>query len=221
MPRIRGVLLDVDGTLIDSNDQHAQAWVEAFERGKYPITYDIIRPLIGMGGDNILPRLIGRKNDDPEAKQLSAWRAEIFKARYLAKIQAFPRTRDLLQHMYDQGLKLAVATSAKEDELQPLLDRVGATDLIAHQASSDDAPKSKPDGDIVGAALAKLGLDPAEVLMLGDTPYDVEAAAKRGVRVIAFRAGGWTDPYLTGALAVYADPADLLARYAESPLARR
>jgi phosphoglycolate phosphatase-like HAD superfamily hydrolase len=123
--------------------------------------------------------------------------------------------------MRDRGLKLAVASSAKKDELTPLLKVFGADDLIQDKTSSDDANNSKPDPDIVHAALKQLGLPSEVAVMLGDTPYDVEAAAKAGVAVIAFRCGGWSDSDLAGALAVYADPADLLAHYDSSPLGGR
>jgi phosphoglycolate phosphatase-like HAD superfamily hydrolase len=120
--------------------------------------------------------------------------------------------------MRDDGLRLAVASSAKEDELDPLLRIAGAEWLIAKATSSDDAERSKPDPDIVHAALVKTGCDPGEALMLGDTPYDLEAARKLGIRTIALRCGGWHDGDLRGAVAIYDDPVDLLAHYEQSPL---
>jgi phosphoglycolate phosphatase-like HAD superfamily hydrolase len=122
--------------------------------------------------------------------------------------------------MRDEGLKLVVASSAKEDELTPLLEKAGTADLIEKKTSSDDAENSKPDPDIVKAALDRSGLAPDEVVMLGDTPYDIEAASRAGVRAVALRSGGWKDRDLSGAIAAYDDPADLLAHYDSSPLKR-
>jgi len=120
--------------------------------------------------------------------------------------------------MRKQGLKLAIATSAQPDELRPLLQIVGAADLIEDKISARDVKSSKPDPDVMQAALKRVGYPPNEVVMIGDTPYDIEAARKVGVGTIAFRCGGWSDDHLQGAIAIYDGPADLLAHYQESPL---
>jgi HAD superfamily hydrolase (TIGR01509 family) len=217
---LRGVILDVDGTLIDSNGEHAEAWVEAFRQHGYDVSYDKALHMIGMGSDNLLPKAVGVEKDTPEGQALSKAEGDIFKSQYLAHVHAFPQTRELLQHMCDQGLRLAVASSAKKEELQHLLEIAGAADLIETQTSSGDVKNSKPDPDIVHAALTRLDLGPDEVVMVGDTPYDIEAARKLGIGTIAFRSGGWDDAGLAGAIAIYDDPADLLAHFAESPLAQ-
>jgi HAD superfamily hydrolase (TIGR01509 family) len=219
--RIRAAILDVDGTLVDSNDAHARAWVEAFRELGYDVPYGKVRPLIGMGGDNLLPEAIGVQKDDPKGEALSKRRGEIFKSKYLGTIAPFPGTRDLLKKMRDAGLELAVASSAQEEELKPLLEIAGAADLIDSRTSADDAESSKPDPDIIQAALKRLKMKPEEALMLGDTPYDIEAASRAGVGTVAFRSGGWNDGGLKGAVAIYDGPADLLRRFAESPFARR
>jgi phosphoglycolate phosphatase-like HAD superfamily hydrolase len=216
---IRGVILDVDGTLVDSNDAHARAWVEGLREGGFDVPFERVRPLIGMGGDKLLPEVTGLSDEHPRAKRVGDRRGEIFKSRYLPSLRAFPKTRELLLRMRDQGLKLAVASSAQPDELHALLRIAGASDLIEGASSAGDAESSKPDPDVVHAALGRLTLGPTEVLMIGDTPYDVEAASRAGVGSIAFRCGGWDDTRLAGALAVYDGPADLLARFDESPLA--
>jgi phosphoglycolate phosphatase-like HAD superfamily hydrolase len=117
----------------------------------------------------------------------------------------------------DDGFVLVVGSSAKEDELQPLLERAGIADLITARASSDDVEGSKPDPDIVVAALDAAGASPSDAIMLGDTPYDVAAAGRAGVRIVGVESGGWTSSDLAGAVAVYADAADLLTRYDASP----
>jgi phosphoglycolate phosphatase-like HAD superfamily hydrolase len=220
MTPVRGVILDVDGTLVDSNDAHARAWVEALAERGIRADFGEIRRRIGMGGDKLLPAVTGIREDSPEGQALSKRRREIFKERYLPTLRAFPGSRELLQHMRDGGLKLAVARSARKDELTPLLRLCGAEDLVHAQTSSDDVEQSKPDPDVVGAALREIGMKPGEAVMLGDTPYDVEAARRAGVATVAVRSGGWDDAGLAGAVAIYDGPADLLAHYDSSPLAR-
>ena len=121
--------------------------------------------------------------------------------------------------MRECGLKLAIASSAKPDELRSLLQLVGAADLIEEQTSSKDAKTSKPDPDAVQVTLRRMDILPKYVMMIGDTPYDIEAAKKVAVRTIAFRSGGWKARDLAGAIAIYTDTADLLAQYDHSPLA--
>ncbi len=222
MPRspIRGVILDVDGTLVDSNDAHARAWVDAFAEFEYDVPYDRVRSLIGMGGDNLLPEAIQVEKDSPEGEALSKRRGEIFNERYLATVNPFAGTRDMVKRMRDEGLEIAIGTSAHKKDLKPLLEIAEVADLVDSKTSADDAENSKPDPDIIQAALSRMKLSPAEVLMVGDTPYDIEAAGRAGVRTVAFRSGGWTDAGLTGAIAVYAGPWDLLDRFASSPFAR-
>lgn len=219
MAQLRAVILDVDGTLVDSNDAHARAWVEAFSEAGRQVDYEQVRRLIGKGGDKLMPEVSGVEKESEEGRRISERRSAIFQERYLPAVRAFPHTRELLQRIRASGLTLVVASSAAGDELGPLLEAAGAADLVADQTSSSDADSSKPDPDIVQAALDKAGLRPDECLMLGDTPYDVEAAGRAGVGVVALRCGGWDDQGLAGALAVYADPADLLEHYDESPLA--
>jgi phosphoglycolate phosphatase-like HAD superfamily hydrolase len=172
-----------------------------------------------MGGDKLLPEVTGLPEDDPRAKRAGERRGQIFKERFLPSLRAFPQTRELLLRMREGGRKLAVASSAEPDELDALLRIAGASGLLEGASSADDAGNSKPDPDVVHAALERLGLQPAAVVMIGDTPYDVEAAARAGVKAIAFRSGGWADDRLRGAIAIYDGPADLLARFDASPLA--
>lgn len=220
MTTVRGVILDVDGTLVDSNDAHARAWVEALAENGVHVALEEVRRRIGMGGDKLLPTVAGLNEDSPQGKRVSKRRGEIFKQKYLPTLRPCPGANDLLRHMHARGLRLVVASSAKAGELKPLLKVCGADAVVEDQTSSDDADRSKPDPDIVQAALHNLRLPPAEVVMLGDTPYDVEAATRAGVGIIALRCGGWADSELAGARAVYQNPADLLARYDTSPLAR-
>jgi HAD superfamily hydrolase (TIGR01509 family) len=220
MHALSGVILDVDGTLVDSNDAHAAAWVEALAESGIHVPPEKVRRLIGMGGDKLLPHAAGIQEDSSLGERVSKRRAQIFKEKYLPNVHAFPGAQALLSRMHADGLRLVVASSAKADELQPLLRICGADKLIENKTSSDDADRSKPDPDIVQAALKQLQLGPGEAVMLGDTPYDIEAATRAGVPVIALRCGGWSDAELSGALAIYQDPADLLSHYTSSPLGR-
>jgi phosphoglycolate phosphatase-like HAD superfamily hydrolase len=217
---LRAVLLDVDGTLVDSNDAHAKAWVDAFAEFGHSVAFERVRPLIGMGGDKLMPEVVAIDAESPAGKPISKRRSDIFRERYLPNLKPFPRVKELLERMRSDGLALVIATSAKKQELEPLLEICGASKLVTGKVTSDDAEESKPDGDIVAAALARGVVAANEALMLGDTPYDVEAAERVHVGTVALRSGGWDDAALSHALAIYTDVSDLLARYNESPLAR-
>ncbi len=215
----KGVLLDVDGTLLDSNDAHALAWVDALEEQGLTVPFEKIRPLIGKGGDKLLAEVAKIDLESPEGEALSKRRRAIFESVYLERLLPFAGTRALLERLRTMGLRLVVATSASGDELTGLLRQAGVIDLIDAEATSSDAERSKPDPDIIHAAIARAKLPPRELVMLGDTPYDVEASRKAGVRVIAFRSGGgWSDADLEGASAIYDGPGELLAELEDSIL---
>lgn len=215
------ILLDVDGTLIDSNDAHARSWIEALEEAGFEPKYPAIRKKIGMGGDHLLPRVTGIDIDEEEGQQISDRRGEIFRSKYLPKLHAFRGTRELLERLQAEGYQLVIATSAPKEDLEGLLRQAGIDDLKIPYATAGDDKSSKPDPDIVQAALKKVGAKPHEAFMLGDTPYDITAAEKAGVRTIAFCCGGWNKDDLKGAVAVYEGPWDLLAHLEESPLSER
>jgi HAD superfamily hydrolase (TIGR01549 family) len=219
LARLRGVLLDVDGTLLDSNGAHASAWADVLTDAGYNIRPEHVRPLIGMGGDKVVPILTGFDHESPQGKRFSERKKVVFDQKYLPHLRATSGARQLLEQMLREGLTLIIATSAGGDELRGLLDRAGIADLVHDATSSGDVDSSKPDPDVIGAGLRKGGLTADEVVMVGDTPYDIAAAARIGVPTIALRCGGWWDDLaLGGAVAIYDNPADLLARYDESPL---
>lgn len=215
----RGVLLDVDGTLVNSNDAHAHSWIKALAKAGINVPFEKVRRRIGKGGDKLLAEVAGIKEGSPRGKEISKRRGDIFKEEYLPSLQPFPRAIDLLERMRSSELRLIAASSAKRDELNAILKVCGLDRLIELQTSSDDADRSKPDPDILQAALDKLDMPATEAVMLGDTPYDLEAAQRSSIRMIAVRCGGWKDADLAGAAAVYDDPQDLLRSYDSSPLA--
>lgn len=219
---LQGVILDVDGTLVLSNDAHAQAWVDAFAEHGYDVPFERVRWLIGMGGDKLMPEVVpGLSDQEGVGKEIAERRKHIFADQYAQTLRPTPGARQLLMRLQEAGLRLVVASSAKEDELEMLLKAAQVEDLIAEATTSSDAEESKPAPDIVGVALDKLGLQASEVVMLGDTPYDIQSAGGCGVAVIAVRCGGFDDQQLADALAIYDDPADLLAQYDASPLANK
>jgi HAD superfamily hydrolase (TIGR01509 family) len=217
MHKVRGVILDVDGTLVDSNEAHTNAWVEALAEAGIEVPFSKVRRLIGMGGDKLLPASCGIDESTSEGGTIVKRREAIFRERYLPTLKPFPKAEELLHRMHADDLKLAVASSAKAQEVTALLRICGGDKFIEFKTSSDDTEHSKPDPDIVQAALRLLGLPASEVLMLGDTPYDIGAAHKAGTRIVAVRCGGWGDANLANAVEVYDDPADLLAQYDKSP----
>lgn len=215
----RGVLLDVDGTLLDSNHAHARAWEEALAKEGFAPGFDRIRRLIGMGGDKVVPLLTGIPDEDPRAERLKKERGRIFRTKYLSRLRPFPLARALLEELGRRRLMRVVASSASSDDLAALLAQGGFTDHVDATVSGDDVDRSKPDPDIVATALEKAHLRSDEAVLVGDTPYDVAAARRAGVDAIAVRSGGWSDDELDGAVAIVDDVAtvhalldDLLAR---------
>jgi HAD superfamily hydrolase (TIGR01509 family) len=215
----KAVLIDVDGTLLDSNDAHAQSWVDVLGRHGHDVSFDKVRSLIGKGGDKLLAEAVGVDEESDEGKRLSDERRALFMGSILATLKPTRGARALLERLRAEGLRLVIATSAAGEELQGLLKQAGVDDLIEETATSSDADDSKPDPDIILAALKKAGVAADEAVMLGDTPYDVESAGRAGVATIALRCGGfWNDDAFAKAAAIHDDPAALLAALAGSPL---
>ena len=216
---VRAVLLDIDGTLVDSNDAHAQAWVRAFQDHNVDVDPAVVRRAIGMGGDQLMPQVSGVEEDSPLGQQIAARRKEIFWNDQLSGIKPLAGADRLVAALQQRGLTVVAATSASGDELKKLLEIARVT--LDGATSKDDAEESKPEPDILHAALSRAGVRPDEALMIGDTPYDIDAATKARVQTIAFRSGGWSDADLKGAIAIYDGPADLLEHLDDSPLGVR
>jgi phosphoglycolate phosphatase-like HAD superfamily hydrolase len=218
MPTRKAVLFDVDGTLVDSNDAHADAWVKAFSKHGVNVDWTKVRRCVGMGGDKLMPEVSGIDEASPTGAAIAKDRGEIFKRDFLGTIKPLRESGTLVAAIKALGYTVVAASSAKADELTPLLKIAGAQSLMDGTTSSDDAEESKPEPDIVHAALRRAKAAPGDAIMIGDTPYDVEAATRAGVGIIGFRSGGWGDADLKGAIAIYDGPWDLLARIDDSPI---
>ncbi|MBS1818890.1 MAG: HAD family hydrolase [Acidobacteria bacterium] len=211
---ITAVLFDIDGTLVDSNDAHASAWVDALAQAGQQVSFEQVRPLIGMGGDKLLPTLAGIDPESGDGKAIAESRASIFRERYLPAPAPTDGAADLVRALNAHDLRLGIATSAKAEEVAALLRVAGADGLFTATGSSDDVDRSKPDPDIVHAALARVGVSATSAVMVGDTPYDIEAARRAGVPCIALRCGGWwSDADFAGAAQIVDTPRQLLDRW--------
>ena len=220
---IEAIVFDVDGTLVDSVDLHAQAWQDAFRDFGHEIDFAAIRAQIGNGGDQLMPVFLGPEEVAAKGEALSQHRGEIMKSRYAPRIKPFPGVPDLFRRLRADGIRTALASSASRDELQAYKRLAGIEALVDAETSSDDAERSKPFPDIFQAALARLGdLPPEAALVVGDTSYDAEAAVGAGLRPIGVLCGGFPEDALrrAGCIAIYQGPADLLARYGSLPLGR-
>jgi HAD superfamily hydrolase (TIGR01509 family) len=220
---IKAVLFDVDGTLIDSVDLHARAWQEALAHFGYEVAFEAVRSQIGKGGDQLMPVFVPKKDLESRGEELETYRGDLFKRKYLPWVRPFPSVRELFQRLRADDKKLVLASSGKADEVKRYIDIAGIADLIDASTSSDEVERSKPYGDIFAAALAKAAPAGAEeALVVGDTPYDAEAAGKVGLRTVGVLCGGFPEADLraAGCTGIFKDPADLLACYGQSPLAK-
>ena len=204
------VFFDLDGTLVDSNAAHAEVWSRACATFDFPKPPAFFLPLIGMGGEYILPLVDPSLNAESETgKAISHERKRIFLEDHAHRLQAFPRSRELLEACKAAGLRCIIATSATSEETALLIETANIADLVDDVACESDAERAKPASDIIHAALKKANVLPGRAVLVGDTPYDIEAASRAGVATIALRCGGSDDERLKSAIAIFADPGDL------------
>jgi HAD superfamily hydrolase (TIGR01509 family) len=217
---VEAVLCDIDGTLVQSNWLHASAWKDAFAVAGFDLDIETIRRQIGKGGDELIPIFVPFWRQRILEKPLQAYRKFIFQQDYLSKVEAFPSTRELFQRAKASGMKTALASSAKKDELETYKSIARISDLVDVSTTADDVDRSKPHPDIFETTLRKLNTDASRVLALGDTPWDAESADKAGVRTIGVTTGGWTEQelYDAGCIEVYKDVAHLLENFDRSAL---
>jgi HAD superfamily hydrolase (TIGR01549 family) len=221
---IRAAIFDIDGTLVDSVDLHAAAWQQAFRHFGKDVAFEKVRQQIGKGADQLMPVFFTRAELDRFGKDLEKYRKELFLREYLPRVRPFPRVRELFERIRADGKRIVLASSAPKKEYTTYVKVLNIKDLVEGGTSADDVEKSKPHPDIIEAALGVLGDVPArDALAVGDTPYDAEAAGKSGLRTLGVLCGGLPEADLraAGCIAIFRDPADLLARYEQSPLATR
>jgi HAD superfamily hydrolase (TIGR01549 family) len=221
---LKAVIFDVDGTLVDSNDFHVQAWRRAFAHFGKDIPPEAIHEQMGKGGDQLMPVFLTPEELQRYGKELEQLRVEIFIRDYLALVRPFPKVRELFERIKADGLRIVLASSAKEPELKKHIESLRVGELIDGATSADDAEHSKPCPDILEAALARVRLvRPDQAIVVGDTPYDAQAAGKIGMKAIGVLSGGFPEERLraAGCIAVYRDVAHLLECYERSPLARQ
>ena len=218
----KAAIFDLDGTLLDSVDLHALAWCEAMEKFGHDVSFEEARGQIGKGGDKLIPHFLSEDAQRDYGKELEAWRGKRFKSEYLPLVRPFSAVPDLLRRVKDAGVRIAVASSAKKDELEKYLDIARIADLVEVTTSSDDVEQSKPSPDIFEAVLKKLEIGGAEAVAIGDTPYDAEAAGKAKIAAIGVLCGGFTEDSLrqAGCVQLYPGPAALLACFGNSMLAK-
>ena len=211
--RAKAVIFDVDGTLVDTVDAHAESWRRAFSAFGREFNFDEIRRQIGKGGDQLLPVFLSQREVGQEGAQIEAFRSDFFKREFLANVHGFPEVRELFNRLIDDKKTVALGSSAKGEELKAYKKAAGIEGLELIEVSSDDAERSKPHPDIFDVALDRLSLPVADVIVVGDTPYDAEAATKAGITMIGVRCGGFDDASLrqAGAIEVYDDPEHILA----------
>lgn len=207
---LQAVLLDVDGTLIDSNDMHTDAWVEAFRKFGKDVPRDVIRMQIGKGGDLLVPDTLNAREMREFGEPLNKYRGELWKDEYMKKVRPFPGAIDAIRALHDAGLKIAFASSSNPNEVEYYVELLGVGDLLEGTTSKGDAEVSKPSPEIFEAALERVNGDPARSLVVGDTPYDILAAHRIPVPVAAVLCGGFPRETLTKAEFVFDDLANLV-----------
>ena len=219
---IRAAIFDLDGTLVDSNDLHVLAWQETFRHFGKEIPLERLREQIGKGGDQYLPVFLDENEMREFGGQADEYRGKIFKKKYLSRVRPFSKVRELFERLRESGKKIALASSGKEDEVRHYEKLLKIEDLTDSMTTADQVAHSKPHADVFIAALRTLGSPPPdEAIAIGDTPYDVAAAKKIGLPVIGVLCGGFSEEALRneGAISIFRDPADLLERFYQSPLA--
>ena len=209
----KAVIFDIDGTLVDSNEFHVRAWREVFLRHGKDVPLEAIRPQMGKGGDQLMPVFWPQADLARFGDEMQEERVRLFIEKYLPRVRAFPGVRELFERLRADGVRIALASSARKPELEHHLRTLGVRDLVEGVTSADDADHSKPCPDILQAALGRLpGVAARDVVVVGDSPYDGQAAARAGMKFVGVLTGGFTEEELrkAGAIAVYRELAELI-----------
>ncbi|HWB61636.1 MAG TPA: HAD family hydrolase [Chthoniobacteraceae bacterium] len=215
----KAVLFDVDGTLVDSVDYHAEAWQHTLEHFGYPQPFEAVRAQIGKGGDQLLPVFLPKDEIEKHGKEIEKYRRTLFQQYFFHRVRPFPGVRPLFERLMGDGWVPALASSAKEDELHRYKEICRISDLLKTETTSEDVEQSKPHPDIFRAAMKRLGnVRPRDCVVIGDSPYDAQAARKAKIRAVGFLCGGFEEEKLraAGCEEIYKHPADLLEQYEAS-----
>jgi HAD superfamily hydrolase (TIGR01549 family) len=202
---LKAILLDIDGTLVDSNDKHTDCWVEAFAHFGRKVEWDVIRGQIGKGGDLLVPDTLNAREMRKFGEELKKYRGELWEKRYMKSVEPFPGVKEALHVLWTRHIRLAFASSSNPNEVEYYVSLLGAEELLEGSTSKKDAKLSKPSPEIFEAALEQVGTDPAVTLVVGDTPYDVLAAHRAGIAVAALLCGGFARDLLTKAEFLFDD----------------
>ncbi len=214
----KAIIFDVDGTLVDSVDLHAQAWKKAFQEYGYDIPLEQLRNQIGKGSEYIISALISSEEYEKKEKNIADYRKEYYQKELLSQVHPFEKVPELFKRLQGDGIKVVLASSAREGTLEYYQELLKIDNLIDGATSKDDVEKSKPEPDIFQAALNKLdGVTVEDAIVVGDSPYDAQAASKMNLRTIGVLSGGFPEKVLrdAGCIAIYKDPADILDNYDE------
>ena len=203
--KLKAVLLDIDGTLVDSNDKHTDCWVEAFAHFDKQVAWDVIRGQIGKGGDLLVPDTLNAREMQQFGEQVKQYRGELWKEQYMRHVQPFPGAVAAIRELHERGIKVALASSSNPDEVEYYVELLGVGELLAGTTSKEDAEFSKPSPEIFQAALERVKSDPARSLAVGDTPYDILAAHRTPVPIAAVLCGGFPRESLTKAEFLFDD----------------
>jgi HAD superfamily hydrolase (TIGR01549 family) len=213
---IKAIIFDLDGTLVDSVKYHAEAWVKAFKEYGYDFSPETLSKQIGKGSEFIVGELLSSEEAEKLHSDIAEYRKQYYQDNLLEKVQPFPKVKELFEKIEGDGIKIVLASSARKDTIEHYKKLLDIEDLIDGATSTDDVEQSKPEPDIFTSALAKLdNIEPEEVIVVGDSPYDAIAAKKVNLTTIGLLGGGFSAETLTdaGCAAIYQDPADLLAHY--------
>jgi HAD superfamily hydrolase (TIGR01549 family) len=211
-------ILDIDGTLVDTNYQHALAWYRAFRRHGEVLPVWRVHRHIGMGGDNLVKALCGDAVEEEKGDDIRAAEKELYMA-MIDEVEPFEGARDLIVDLKERDHPVVLASSAKPDEVEHYLDLLDARELLDDWTDSGDVDATKPAPDLVRAAMEKAGT--SDAVMVGDSTWDCVAAERAGIQTVAVLTGGFSEAELrdAGAVVVFESIAELRERLDETPLA--
>ena len=213
---IKAIIFDLDGTLVDSVKYHAEAWVKAFKEYGYDFSHETLSQQIGKGSEFIVGELLSSEEAEKLHSDIAQYRKKYYQDNLLEKVQPFPKVKELFEAIKADGIRIVLASSAREETIEHYKQLLEIEDLIEGATSTDEVEQSKPEPDIFRTALDKLdGVSADEAIVVGDSPYDAIAAKKIDLTTIGLLGGGFSEDTLkeAGCVAIYKDPADLLDNY--------